>query len=204
MTVHVNFVKDFPKRCGLLFRQMGDHAKDSGREVTFMISIAASGIIIPYQRLSESNRYSAFDDRSKYAAAKEKFDSLIATPFTQSQLLAGTRHDWRMGGLDYSPDESDNWPDMKQLQAIPYNKTVDAVLKHVRDSISHGNIVTKGSESSEAKPDQPHPITAVWFCHKKSNFGYLCVTPDAFGGFLEKWFAFCATLELPDGMLTDV
>jgi hypothetical protein len=53
MTAYRNFTQDYPERCRRLLSLNFKNAKQNGLEVTLLLSIAASGLIVPYARLSE-------------------------------------------------------------------------------------------------------------------------------------------------------
>ena len=51
MTAYKNFVQDFPTRCCDMLKDYEREALLSGREVTLTLAMAASGLIVPFERL---------------------------------------------------------------------------------------------------------------------------------------------------------
>ncbi len=51
MTAYKNFIKDFPERCRDILERYESDALSGGREVTLTLAMAASGFVVPYERL---------------------------------------------------------------------------------------------------------------------------------------------------------
>jgi hypothetical protein len=83
-----NFVTDFPTRCSKLLETFEGQARLRGREVTFVLSMAETGLCIPFQRLRRENQGGAVKEREQPALsdALGKFDPLMKRPFQGSEL----------------------------------------------------------------------------------------------------------------------
>src|SRR5438093_5745376 len=93
MSNYKNFVSDFPDRCADLLRNFSASARHRNREVTLMLSIATSSIIVPLERLDgPKNGPKGYwpghpsHDWERFQAAKASLDELLDKPFIGSPL----------------------------------------------------------------------------------------------------------------------
>ena len=61
MGAYANFVQDFPKRCNILLNDFHTLAKYRDKEVTLMLSLAATGLIFPHERLKTGSTHPSSD-----------------------------------------------------------------------------------------------------------------------------------------------
>lgn len=123
MSNYDNFVSDFPRRCLELLRGFEKSRDFQKREVTLMLSLATSSIIIPYERLrgSESNHLGhPSRDWEKYPPVKESLDDLLQQPFIESALWPqSSPGSWRCGGpLAEVASEPDTWGELKEPKQV--------------------------------------------------------------------------------------
>lgn len=216
MTAYANFIQDFPKRSMEFLTKDYGWAKANDREVTLMISIATTSIVIPYERL-RSTSPKPTSDREQFDKAKQKFDHFINTKFLYSDLWDNS--------LGWEFAEEISGKDIREKKVylersnvcspVDGDKSVNWMLSRVRNSISHGSIFT---EPERQKTDEPVDIETIIFISgryekqvvdKCSNCGepiknrapvdkydLLAASPDNFHKFLKKWIEFLESLKL--------
>lgn len=199
MFAYENFIRDFPTRCYEILDKYENDARSRGREVTLMLAIATSGLVVPFERLRPRTEKTPYHDRSNYTQAVSQFDGLLEENFLGSQLWKSDVGSWSFGELRDVTGDPDAWKELQDpLTPLGRYKKVNTILKHLRNALTHGNIFTRG------KPDikliiflsQPDPAIP--------RFNFLCVSLQDFRGFLKNWFMFIKELKLPTEVLSSV
>ena len=191
MGAYENFIKDFPSRCNDLLSDFSRLAEYRGREVTLMLSLAASGLIIPYERLKAGSEHPSSDRRIFEEAAKE-IDKLSETPFLGSAFWNSNPDSWRFGkDIEITTDGINVWALDNNAKPLSPKKQSKTVIGDLRNALAHGNIFTRGN-----------PIETLIFItkpHTESNkFNFYMVSPNDFKKFLSKWFDFIESMRIPD------
>lgn len=189
MSEYMNFIQDFPTRCGEILESYQKRATFQGREVTLMLSIASSGFLVPYERIRAKH---PSGDASRYNKICTEIKSLFNTKFNDSSLLEDASGVWWFGKLASHNGMPDDWPEMRNLQQVSNKEKTREILYHLRNALAHGNIFTMGKK-----------IEKIIFLSTKEQdspqFYYLAVTPNDFSAFLTNWFKFLGDLQLPVG-----
>ncbi len=198
MTAYKNFVSDFPHRCLKLLDGQLPASRRSGLEVTFLLSIAGSGLVIPAERLSEEH---PLEDAQRYPEHRATFHAMMKSNFLQSELVGGHRADWRMG---FTPGgaQSGAWnqtPDTWSMTPIKRDITVEFMVRGIRNALAHGNVYTLSGKGGIE-------ITEIAMASKKKKrldkvltevgVTQLTATPAAFEFFLREWLRFLAKQRL--------
>lgn len=185
MSEYENYIKDFPCRILKLYKNHLEKATHDRLEVTFLLSLTSSGIAVPFDRLCPANIYpDPFEDRIIFKRAAKKFDALYKKSFRESELWDDTFEEWQYGKC--TPGNTD--PD--SLETISPESTVEKVIKHLRDSLAHGIILTRGDKRKEIKEIR------LFKGKKKDGLRVLSVTPHSLGIFLSKWIEWLQTLDV--------
>jgi len=182
MTAYRDFVKDFPQRCS---RLIGDHQKSAwkGLEVTLLLSVFASGFVIPFERL-RPRRTGAHpsDDRRKFPEFAATVDRLMKGMFADSPLAGPRPASWRVGHIASS--ESSGAPDAWVSRCKPILKQETAfVIECLRNAIAHGSVFVSSSAT----------ISSLIFLSRvdprdlSRGFDVLVVSPKALKTFLLSW-----------------
>lgn len=184
-----NYVKDFPCRILKLYENLLGKATHARLEVTFLLSLTASGIAVPLDRLrpdpKKNRQYpDPFEDRNTFKEAAKKFDTLYEEPFRESKLWDPCFKEWQYGRC--RPDEIDPY----LWEAISSTCIVKKVIEHLRDSLAHGIIRTRGNEGKEIKE------ILLFKGKKKEGLRVLRMTPHSLGIFLCNWIDWLQTLDV--------
>ena len=200
MTNYNNFVQDFPTRCCEIFDQYENDALSSGREVTLTLAMAASGFVVPYERLQPQEGEPPYPDRGIYEQAASQFDDLLKEKFLGPRLWKEGVSSWSFGKLKSVAGGPGIWPELQDpCKPLGPCKKVNSILKHLRNALAHGNIFTFPKDD----PDKDDPdIELIIFLSrpymKSPEFNFLCVSPQDFQKFLRNWFVFINALNLPE------
>ena len=198
MTNYNNFIQDFPTRCYEILDQYKGPALLSGREMTLTLSMAASGFVVPFERLCPQEG-TPYYDRCDYTKAASQFDRLCIKNFLSSELWKEDVGSWSFDELSSVAGDPDSWPELQEPRT-PLNscKTVRDILEHLRNALAHGNIFTF--------PKGVCSIKFIIFLSRQSrassDFNFLCVSPQDFQKFLKNWFMFLKKLELPTAVFS--
>jgi hypothetical protein len=183
MSLYKDYIKDFPSRILELYDTYLPSTKRNGREVTFLLSLTASGIAVPLNRLRKDNRYpDPFENRSEFDEAAEKFDELYGKHFRQSELWDPSFEEWQYGKCDIGSTCPKSW------DVLSSALTVKCIINHLRNSLAHGVILTDGDK--EIKEIQ------LFTGEKEKGLSVLRVTPQSLEVFLRKWVNWLKTLEV--------
>tara|TARA_R110001599_G_C12253490_1_gene659822 strand:- start:2975 stop:3520 length:546 start_codon:yes stop_codon:yes gene_type:complete len=167
-------------------------------EVTFLLSIAGSGLVIPAERLSESH---PLGDAQRYPRHHAAFHTMMKSNFLQSKLVGDLWADWQMGNTGHGAESSawDQTPDAWNLVPIRRDITVEFVVRGIRNALAHGNIYTVSAPGSGA-------ITEIAMASKNIKridgrptvvgVTHYSTTPAAFELFLREWLVSLARQRL--------
>lgn len=196
MSNYENFVSDFPQRCGDLLTAFVGQAKRCNREVTLMLSVATSGLVIPYERLRSGASHPS-RDQDKFKEVANRLTEALDRPFLSSELWDDASGSWIFSKqVDDPCEELDFWPELLQPKSMTEEKGATSVIEHLRNALAHGNIFTQGD-----------PIERIVFlsrvCHGSDKYKMLAVHPNDFLRFLEKWFSVLSRLRIPSGLVED-
>lgn len=192
MGAYKNFISDFPSRCNELLNTQILQGK---RDVTLMLLLASSGIIIPLERLKASEHISG--DRETYNLASQKIDNLANTCFLGSEFWIENPLSWEQGKIVNLTGRINPYELIHIAKPVTKEKKVREVINLLRNSLAHGNILTMGGQISE-----------IIFLKRNSDFkktsdieyGFLIVSPNDFREFLINWFEFTKNLNMNDWM----
>lgn len=188
MSEYENYIKDFPCRILKLYKNHLDKATHDGLEVTFLLSLTASGIAVPFDRLRPDSRYpDPFEDRNIFKEAAKKFDELYAKRFRESELWDLAFEEWRCGKRKSVNSNPSSWKELSSAKKIGVSITVKCVIDHLRNSLAHGIICTLG----EGEIEKILLLTGT-----KEEARFLSVTPHSLGIFLSKWIKWLQTLDV--------
>ena len=199
MTAYKNFIKDFPRRCSKILDRYESDALSGGREVTLTLAMAASGFVVPYERLRPQEGELPYPDRGIYKQAASQFDALLKEKFLGSCLWKEEVSSWSFGKLSRVDGDPGNWSELQKRKSFGPYKKVGSTLTHLRNALAHGNIFTFPKDD----PDKDDPdIELIIFLSrpyvKSPKFNFLCVSPQDFQKFLRNWFVFISALNLPE------
>ena len=197
MTEYSNFIQDYPKRCADILEYFFLRAANMNREVTLLLMATAGGFIMPYERLIWGDTIRQPDiDRNEYNSAMEKLSNALGMSIKESHYFKEIICRWRFG----KPIEPAGIKEI--ISAYASSNTIDTkmkiveVLKIIRNSIAHGNIMSM--------PDNSNVIQDLIFISggKKKNgtiipYKMIVLTPKELNKFLLRWFEFLSKLPVP-------
>jgi hypothetical protein len=138
-------------------------------------------------------------DWKRFEQAKFSLDQLFEKPFRGSPLWPNAEsRSWFFGDLADASGDPDSWAELSKPKPLGPNKTVKAVLLHIRHALAHGNIFTGGNQ---------HIAQIILLSARAagaSNFNFLAVAPADFRHFLKNWLEFLRELRLPDDVVAQV
>jgi hypothetical protein len=182
MSAYENFVHDFPKRCRDLLTGFEAQATAKDREVTLMLAVASTGLIVPYERLVAPQEH-PIEDRTSFGETATALSKLLSERFGATSLAVGGPLAWRVvkvGSLRGEPDHWQGFTDAKSAN----NKQAGTILCTIRNALAHGNIWTRDNPirelvfAREIRDGQGNPI----------HYEYVRGSPQAFRGLLIAWF----------------
>ena len=198
MSNYSNYLDDFPRRCRDLLHLTEGAARLRGREVTLMLMVATSGMVVPYERLRRSSLFPhPADDRSSYPEAAMQFDDLMKQPFLTSALWGQPVGSWSMGDISSVSCDPDGWSELRRLRPLPPGFRVSSLIYTMRNGLVHGNTYTRRDAGGQ--------IAALVFVRDATDrdpdgsgpYRFLHASPGDFRTFLHNWFAFIDGLHLP-------
>jgi hypothetical protein len=214
MSKYENFIQDYPARLAKILDNQYESAKNQGLEVTLMLAIASSGLIVPFERLRDSKNGSAehpTEDRKHYVGAAKKFDKTLGRPFLKSILWPRETGSWKRGKLkletlkDY-PSDPMGWKELEDVKEIPGHINLDSVLANIRDALAHGNIFIIPRGAGEIgqiiflKENLKKNQDGV---RERESYTFLICSPDDFKDFMNLWFQFLKDLKLPQDVISE-
>ena len=185
--------QDFGSRCYDLMKRFFPSSQGVELEVTFLLAIAAAGLIIPHERLSQRSRYDQPPlDRQRFASASEALDRLLA-----ERLVDVVCRQWKGGLLAKADGAPDDWNDLQDPVNMEEQTSLLQVVTWLRNALAHGNIFTRPSAPSLTKE-------IVFVCgypatHRKAKeqpLRFVLASPDDLREFLERWFERLASLSI--------
>lgn len=172
-------------------------AQKNDLEVTLLLNIASSGLIVPYARLSEDAHPSC--DAIRFQEAKDNLSQILEAPFQGSQLHPDAKsRSWRFGTFENVCGDPDAW-DWDEVKPITEDETAERIVRVLRNALAHGNVFTKGNPNIE---------TLVFLSRKKHNRpedGYNCVavSPVDFKAFLLRWLDALSNARIPGDVFVE-
>jgi hypothetical protein len=181
MTAYSDFIQDYPSRCRRLFDIHFKNAQSNDLEVTLLLNVTSSGLIVPYERLSEDAHPA--HDADRFAEAKARFDELLEASFLDSGLWnTSDPKSWRCGKLRHLSGDPDAWG-LGELRSVNREKKSSSIVRVLRNALAHGHVFTRG---------RPHIDELVFLsrcCQSAPEAGYNCVvvSPDDLKRFVLNW-----------------
>jgi len=179
MSLYDDYVKDFPGRILDLYEKNRKLTERDLLEVTFLVSLTASAIAVPLDRLRpEDNRQypDPFHDREgEFKEAAEIFDKLYERNFRDCELWDDIFDEWRHGTCSNANSDPGSWPRNK----INDSYTFKELILHLRDSLAHGTLRTSGDKVIEE--------IVLLAGKERDGLKFLIVTPNSLEKFLHKW-----------------
>jgi len=183
--------QDFGSRCHDLMKRFFPSSQEAGREVTFLLAIAATGLIIPHERLSQRPDQPPLD-RQRFASTSEALNRLLA-----ERMVDVVHQQWKGGLLAKADGTPDDWDELRDPANIQEQTSLLQVVTWLRNALAHGNIFTR--------PPAPSPIKEIVFVcgypttHRKTKeqpLRFVLASPDDLRAFLECWFERLASLSI--------
>ncbi len=211
MSKYENFIRDYPKRLKTILDTQYETAREQGLEVTLMLTVASSGLIVPFERLKKRNVPHPTKDRERFEVAAERLDILMQEkPFWGSTLWPREVGTWKGGTLALTtlekyPDDPMGWDELERAERIKDNLRLESVLATIRNALAHGNIFVAPSSrrigeiiflSEKLEKNQNGVLERVRY-----NF-LICSTND-FRDFMGFWFQFLENLPLPQDVIPE-
>ncbi len=196
MSDYENLIQDFPQRCTDILNAFVKQAKNIDREVTLLLTVTSSSLVIPYERLGDFQHPSS--DATKYSQARSKFDNDCGNKIFLDWIQKKNCKSWKFAKLDLNSISKSPTSWLNNIQTLPkegQEGKVGYVLSHLRNAFAHGNIFTL-AESNQIK-------SLIFLCKRKHNntvegYNLIEVLPEELYDFLEKWIQFLLGLNLSE------
>jgi|JI6StandDraft_1071083.scaffolds.fasta_scaffold17067_5 hypothetical protein len=223
MSNYENFTKGYAVRCAQLLEPNGkagakEEAKsiyqkaiDEKIEVTLLLCVASSGVMIPFDRLDKANHVSGNAVDKDLSGAVKDFATLLDKTFKETDFWPKVSSDWCYGKLDLEPGKStlqgtpDDW--IKKLTTEFGDLSVRQVVGMIRNGLAHGNVFQTNHNPIKTLMLLSHKYAkekADCECGGKKNqvVAYHCISlsPNSLREFVRHWFAELEKLEIPNGV----
>ncbi len=189
MTAYANLIKDFPSRCLQLLNTLESGCRTHNLEVTLMLSIASSGLIVPMERLGPNHPSL---DKDAFSDTTTAINTLLGMRFVESPLALSSDASWQygQGKLDAWGSDPDGWS-----RAAMTSQDVRQILSVIRNALAHGNIYTKSVGADKQIGEivfaskKTNRISLGCGCDKYDEVGmqHVTTTPVAFSHLLKTW-----------------
>ncbi len=192
MSAYRDFTRDFPERCSGIMKRFYFEARLSNLEVTLLLSVATSGLVIPFERIRLDSGGHPLERGSKHKWEKAKEEPFIRSKFWDSPA-SGT---WRYSTQHFEErrvdvDSFGNWKPVEE-------ELSSRVVILLRNALAHGNLSIAGDPISELvfmsernKDKEP----GLWQAIK--------VSPEDFAVFLTNWFNFLKNAHLKNEVIPE-
>jgi hypothetical protein len=205
MSNYKNLVSDFPARCADLLGDFERTARLRKREVTLMLCVAMSSVVIPLERLKGPRSTSKGEDPGhpsrdweRFDQARSRLDRLFEQPFRGSPLWPNiASSSWSFDELSDVSNGPDSWAELGKPKPLGPDRRARTVLLHIRNALAHGNIFTRGN------PEIEQIILLSERAVGTSKFNFIAVAPADFRLFLKNWLEFLRDLELPEDLVSE-
>jgi hypothetical protein len=179
MTEYANWTQDYPERVMTLYSHFKAEARKKKLDMTFLITIASSVIIIPRERSSHglSNRPELKITPGMNA---EHLENELATSIKRCTLLCDQQRS-RLAEIpfgEYSGDLDQWYP--KRERPYGDQKQLGTLIKHLRNALAHGNLITRGRNIEEIVF-----LSRPW--HESDRWNYLRLNRDQLEDILNIW-----------------
>lgn len=189
------FAQDFAARCADLLKHFYCRAKAKDRDVTLLLAIAAAGLVVPLERLSESSAQPPLD-RPSFEAEASELRALLGKTLADSEMVDVTPGVWGGGLLKSAAGDPDGWEELRVEEVLPPTTTVSDLIYWLRHALAHGNITTRPQGIGRTIE------RIVFVCgypesHKRSKkqpLRYVAVAPDDLKCLLDNWFSLLSEL----------
>lgn len=152
------FVVEYPQRCALLLKMLEPMARESQLVGSFSLLVANSVFVIPFERMKDAHPLREHEREPEIYEAIEKQQKVR---FLQAELWNGRPPaDWRMSRIMTPANAVHGWQDRhgqhpmsEGAENLIGEKSLDDVLRVIRNALAHGNVVyldKNGMESAGA------------------------------------------------------
>lgn len=184
--------QDFGSRCNKLMERFFPCSQKAECEVTFLLAIAAAGLVIPHERISQKGHQPLLD-RKRFASCKKELEGCLG-----KRLADVVDCPWKGGLLAKADWPPDDWGELQNPAHLEKQTTLFDVVTRLRNALAHGNIFTRprapgaiedivfvcGYPANEKKRATKHPLR------------FVLASPEALKEFLEYWFQMLASLRI--------
>lgn len=184
---------------------LNDYAARAERrdlDVTLLLTIATSALVIPYERLRPINVNHIADDRtdSRVAALQQ----LELQPFSQWVTDNSWRIRFRVPREVILGGSIEGWASRDKMNQLDSSIQVEKILRILRNALAHGSIFVQAGARRE--PNEIHSLVFVaeyWTKNENGRWGpsgdYDIVTcsPKQFERMLRTWIDFLESLDSP-------
>ena len=144
--IPTRFVTEYPERCMQMLEMIEPRAREMQLVGSFSLMVASSIFLIPYERMKKGHPLDDASDEPKlYRAIKR----IQRQKFLESEVWGPTPPgDWRMSRIITNPNHTRSWKDenechpmAKGADNIIVDRTLEDVIRVIRNALAHGNVV---------------------------------------------------------------
>jgi hypothetical protein len=208
MSCYNDLYNDYPLRCGKIWEDFYDDAKNKKIDVTFMLMCAAGGFAMPWEHLKiqpgqakDNSGHPAFFnfDPKRYAeslkAINTVFDAHVSESSLFSQMAPSQCFYGSAKGIEFIRDMAESG---KNSPLFSSTKKARDVLKVMRNAIAHNNIYAFSRQQGNEITDLTFfSAEYIWENEiKKIDFYHFVVmSVDDFQSFISAWFVLLRRLK---------
>ncbi|TLS66497.1 hypothetical protein FEF65_10030 [Mariprofundus erugo] len=205
MSAYKDYIRDYPTRCLALLDALD--AIESQRvqlpkglanirkhNVTYILSLASTGIVVPWERLQKRHRSG---DSVQFSESVCKLERLKGSCFIGSEVWPEqATGSWKFRKGLKKDSDVDGWA--LSAASMTKAKTSSCVLRVLRNALAHGNISVLGD-----------PIDQIVFYSKEhdaddADYQLVVVSVSDFVKFLRYWIEFISVIEIPSMTFSDL
>jgi hypothetical protein len=194
------FIFEYPKRCLELIKIMEPEARRKNLVGSFSLMVAPSLFLIPYERL---NKQHPLRDGEREPDVYRALRRISKSAFLEADFWNGSPGvDWRLTRIVSPVNETYRWLTKRNLHPFAESEnaireaTVDIVIRVVRNSLAHGNVVYLDKNGREEPGSEVRYLTFLSRYEEtelqraeSETYRMLAVSEEGFLNFLKAWAA---------------
>lgn len=207
------FVVEYPSRCVVLLKMLEKQARENNLVGSFSLLVANSIFVIPFERMKAAHPLRERErEPGIYAAIANELDK----PFLEAALWGKERPaDWRMSRI-MTPvnvvhawrDNQDRHPMSEGAENVIQRKTLDDVLRVIRNALAHGNVVYLDKDGMESPGNLVRYLGFLSRCEENADerqraetYRLVTITEEGFLAFVKAWASWLSKFEFDDRLI---
>jgi hypothetical protein len=214
MGIPNRFASEYASRCLNLINALEGHAFEEDLVGSFSLLAAASVLTIPFERMQSKHFLHREQEKEVYAALR----GLSKIPFVDAPFWLGeSPKGWMQSRIKTDVNDPRNWLDQNDCHPLAENainqignKKTTEVLRVLRNSLAHGNIIYLNKHGDELVGDQVYYLAFLSRYEegladrkKAETYRVITVSQREFLRFVKLWAQWVAHLGQGDRIFED-